>query len=157
MRKKRIGIIGANQCSHEIGKIAYEVGRHIAKKNAILVCGGLGGVMEEACKGAKKENGMTIGILPGGNPDTANPYVDVPIVTSLNYARNILVVRTSEVLIAVGGRYGTLTEIAFALNVGHPVVGIKTWDLNKIDHNKGIVIETNPEAAVAKALSLIKK
>jgi hypothetical protein len=154
-KKMRIGVIGANQCTQEVWKIAFEVGRQIARHKAILICGGLGGVMEAAAKGAKSENGLTIGILPGGNPDDANEYIDIPIVTGINYARNVLVARTSQALIAVGGRYGTLSEIAHALNLGHPVIGINTWDLNKIDAEKKMVIETDPAAAVAKAVSLL--
>jgi len=154
-KKLRIGVIGANQCTKDIGKIAFEVGRHIARQKAILICGGLGGVMEAAAKGARSENGLTIGILPGGNPDDANEYIDIPIVTGINYARNVLVARTSQALIAVGGRYGTLSEIAHALNLGHPVIGINTWDLNKIDPEKKMIIETDPAAAVAKAVSLL--
>lgn len=154
-KKLRIGVIGANQCTKDIWKVAFEVGRHIAKQKAILICGGLGGVMEAAAKGARSENGLTIGILPGGNPDDANEYIDIPIVTGINYARNVLVARTSQALIAVGGRYGTLSEIAHALNLGHPVIGISTWDLNKIDTEKKMIIETDPAAAVAKAVSLL--
>lgn len=154
-KKLRIGVIGANQCTKDIWKIAFEVGRHIARHKAILICGGLGGVMEAAAKGARSENGLTIGILPGGNPDDANEYIDIPIVTGINYARNVLVARTSQALIAVGGRYGTLSEIAHALNLGHPVIGISTWDLNKIDAEKKMIVETDPAAAVAKAVSLL--
>lgn len=157
MQKIRIGVIGANQCTKEIWRIAFEVGRNIAKQKAVLICGGLGGVMEAACKGARSENGLTIGILPGGNPADANPFVDIPIVTGINYARNVLVSRTSQALIAIGGRYGTLSEIAHALNLGHPVIGISTWDLNKIDTEKHMIVETDPAAAVAKAVSLIPK
>ncbi|HRZ87437.1 MAG TPA: TIGR00725 family protein [bacterium] len=154
-KQVRIGVIGANECSQDVWKIAFDIGVHIARSRAILICGGMGGVMEAAAKGAKSAGGLTVGILPGGDPADANPYIDIPIATGINYARNVLVARTSQALIALGGRYGTLSEIAHALNLGRPVVGIKTWDLNAIDDEKQIVVETDPAAAVAKALSLV--
>jgi hypothetical protein len=111
----KIGVIGASNPNHEILKIAEEVGRLIAKNNAILVCGGLGGVMELACKGAKEENGITIGILPSKDKNDANPYVDIAIPTGLGEARNLIVVLSSDALIAIDGAYGTLSEIAMGL------------------------------------------
>jgi uncharacterized protein (TIGR00725 family) len=112
----------------------------------VLVCGGLGGVMEAACRGAKDAGGTTIGILPGADRAAANPFVDVAIATGLGEARNALVVRAADAAIAVGGGYGTLSEIALALKAGKPVVGIGTWDI------RGVVAVPGAEAAVETVL-----
>jgi len=124
-----IGVIGSGVCDARTYALAEEVGRRLAEAGATVVCGGLGGVMEAACRGAKAAGGQTIGILPGPEPDQANPYVDIPIPTGLGEARNAIVARTARALIAVGGEYGTLSEIAFALKFGRPVVGLETWQL----------------------------
>ena len=125
-RRARIGVIGSAQCSAEIYHLAEQVGEGIARRGAILICGGLGGVMEGACKGAKAAGGTTIGILPGTRPDDANVYVDIPLATGLSLARNLLVVRSSQALIAIEGGYGTLSEIAFSLQLQVPVIGLRT-------------------------------
>jgi uncharacterized protein (TIGR00725 family) len=128
-QKKIIGVIGQGRdCSPELLQEAEEVGYLIAQQDAVLICGGLGGVMEAACRGAKQAHGLTIGVLPSFASADANPFVDIPIVTGMGEARNLIIVRTAEVLIAVGGKYGTLSEIAFALALGKPVVGLHTWD-----------------------------
>lgn len=127
--KGQIGVIGGAQCTPEIYEIAREVGREIAKNGFSLICGGLGGVMEAACRGAKEIGGITIGLLPTSNKGDANPFCDLVIPTGLGHARNVLVVHASDALIAVDGEAGTLSEIAIALKVGKPIVGIKTWDL----------------------------
>lgn len=127
---KLIGVIGASHCSSEIYEQARQVGVAIAKANAILVCGGLGGVMEAACRGAKEAGGTTIGILPGIDKNDANVYVDIPIVTGLRDARNTIIARTAEGLIAVSGEYGTLSEIAFAKKFGKPIVSLKSWNFD---------------------------
>ena len=124
-----IGVIGGSTCSPELGAVAEEIGKGIADAGAILVCGGLGGVMEFACKGAKLAGGTTLGILPGMDRTDANEYVDIPIPTGLSIARNVIIVHTADVLIAIDGGYGTLSELAFALNVGKPVVALQTWRL----------------------------
>jgi len=121
-----IGVIGGGHCSAEIYELARQVGHEVAKAGAILICGGLFGVMEAACRGAKEAGGMTIGILPGKIKNEANAFVDIPIVTGLNEARNVIIARSADGLIAVDGEYGTLSEIAFALKFGKPVVGLKT-------------------------------
>ncbi len=125
-----IGVIGGNKCPAEITLQAEQAGREIARRGAILVCGGLGGVMRAACKGAKERNGVTIGILPGAMPGDANEFVDIPIVTGIGVARNVVIARTVHGVIAIDGRYGTLTEIAFCLEFGKPVVGLGTWDID---------------------------
>jgi uncharacterized protein (TIGR00725 family) len=109
--------------------LAEAVGRGAAETGAVLVCGGMGGVMEAACRGARAAGGLTIGILPGPTRADANPYVDVAIATGINEARNLAIIRTSDILIAVGGSYGTLSEIGFALKAGKKVVGLRTWDI----------------------------
>ena len=106
------------------------MGREIARRGAVLVCGGLGGVMEAACKGAGGEGGLTIGILPGDSRQDANPYVQIPIVTGIGYARNVAVVKSAQAVIAIDGSYGTLTEIGYALQSGIPVIGLNTWSLS---------------------------
>jgi uncharacterized protein (TIGR00725 family) len=124
-----IGVIGGSQCSGDISRIAEAVGRGIAHRGDILVCGGLGGVMEAACKGAKLQGGLTLGILPGGDRLSANRYVDIPIVSGLGHARNLIIVQSSHGIVALAGGYGTLSEIAFASLLEVPIVGIRTWGI----------------------------
>ncbi len=124
-----IAVIGGHSCSPGIAKIAQEMGKEIARMGATLICGGLGGVMQAACKGAKSSGGKTIGILPGHDKKEANPYVDIPIVTGLGYMRNNLVVKNSDIVIAIDGKEGTLSEIAFTLQMKKPILGINTWDI----------------------------
>ena len=138
--RRYIGVIGAGECDAELGRLAEAVGRGIAEAGAVLVCGGMGGVMEAACRGAKAAGGMTIGILPGPDRMGANEYVDVA--TGINEARNLAIIRTADALVAVGGSYGTLSEIGFALKIGKKVVGLRTWDI------KGIVPARTAEDAV---------
>lgn len=154
--QKLIAVIGGSQPSSEEAKLAEAVGRELAKRGAILVCGGLGGVMEAACKGASSEGGITIGILPGDSRQAANPYVQIPIVTGMGYARNVAVVRTAQAVIAIGGNYGTLSEISHALQSGIPVIALNTWTLSKNDRqDNSITIVQSPAEAVDKALSSI--
>lgn len=124
-----VGVIGGSDIDKKTSTLAEELGKKIAEKGYLLLCGGMGGVMEAACKGAKAAGGTTIGILPGKNSSEANPYIDIPIVTAMSHARNAIIVRTAEVLIAVGGKYGTLSEIALAKVVDKPVIGLQTWDI----------------------------
>ncbi|MBA7602891.1 TIGR00725 family protein [candidate division WOR-3 bacterium] len=147
-----IGVIGSSTCSSSVSEVAYIVGKEIARKNAILICGGRGGVMEAACKGAKEEKGITIGVLPGNDKENANPYIDIPIVTGMGEARNVIIARSSDAVIAIAGKYGTLSEIAFALRFDVPVVGIATWNINI-----PILKAKNPKQAVGMALSAIRK
>jgi uncharacterized protein (TIGR00725 family) len=129
-RQKIIAVIGGSQADDNSMKIAEEVGRLIAKENAVLITGGLGGIMRAASKGARSGNGLVIGILPTMTKDTANPYVDIPIVTGMGEARNAIIARTCDGAIAIDGKYGTLSEIAFCLQFNKVVVGINTWDID---------------------------
>lgn len=153
-----IAVIGGSNSSKQVDELAEEVGREIAKHGAILVCGGLGGVMEASCKGASREGGLTIGVLPGDNRLTANPYVKIPIVTGIGYARNVAVVKSAQAVIAIDGSYGTLSEIGHALQNGIPVIGLNTWSLS-IDgqEDKSIILAKTPKEAVNKAIDLINK
>ena len=153
-KKRFIAVIGGGQCSAEEAELAEAVGRQLARRGAILVCGGLGGVMEAACKGASAEGGVTIGILPGDNYQAANPYVQIPIVTGIGYARNIAVVKSARAVIAIGGSYGTLSEISHALQSGIPVIGLNTWSLSRNGQlDNSIIPAQNPAEAVDKALT----
>ncbi|RLC72769.1 MAG: TIGR00725 family protein [Chloroflexi bacterium] len=153
--RKLIGVIGGSRCSPEEERLAEEVGREVARRGAVLVCGGLGGVMEAACRGARQAGGLTIGILPGNRAEEANPWVEVPIVTGLGEARNVLVVKSCRAVIAIGGEFGTLSEIALALRDGVPVVGLKTWQLSKEDYRADPIVRVqSPAEAVEKALAL---
>ena len=155
-KRKFIAVIGGSQASTKEIKMAEGVGRELAKKGAILVCGGLGGVMEATCRGASSEGGITIGILPGENRREANKFVQIPIVTGMGYARNVAVVKSAQAVIAIGGSYGTLSEIGHALQSGIPVIGINTWSLSKNGKlNSSIILAKNPVEAVEKALNLI--
>lgn len=128
-RKPVIAVIGAGKCSKKMSDIAAEVGRYIAEQGGVLVCGGLGGTMEGAARGAKEAGGTTIGIIPTDNKRDANDYIDYVIVTGLGHARNLLVVNTADAIVALPGRYGTLSEMAFALNAGKPIVSVSAWNL----------------------------
>jgi hypothetical protein len=157
-QKRFIAVIGGSQASKEEVKLAEKVGRELAKQGATLVCGGLGGIMEAACKGAQSEGGVTIGILPGKNRQAANPYIQIPIVTNLGEARNVVVVKSAEAVIAIGGGYGTLSEIGHALRNGIPVIGLNTWSLSKNGQLDGSIIPAqNPIEAVNIALSLVTR
>jgi hypothetical protein len=154
-KKKIIAVIGGGQPSLQEAKLAEEVGRELAKQDVILVCGGLSGVMESACKGAQSEGGVTIGILPGESRQAANPYVQIPIVTGIGYARNVAVVKSAQAVIAIGGSYGTLSEISHALQSGIPVIGLNTWSLSRDGQQDNSIIPVqNPTEAVNKALNL---
>ncbi len=122
-----IGVIGAGECSETIYELAMELGNEIGEKGWSLVCGGLKGVMEGAARGCYEAGGTTIGILPGMDRRSANQYIRIAIPTGLGDGRNLLVVRASDILVAVAGSYGTLSEISLALKIGRPVIGIETW------------------------------
>ena len=143
----QIGVLGAADCSEAVASLAYEVGQEIARQHAVLLCGGLGGVMEAAAKGAHEAGGLTVGILPGPSAKTANPYIEIKVVTDMGQARNIILVRSCHAVIAVSGRYGTLSEIAVALKTGIPCIGLETWDVDPL-----IIRADTPREAVRKAL-----
>lgn len=145
MHKKIIAVIGGRKVEKALLDEAEKVGGLIARNDLILVCGGLTGVMEAASKGAKSEGGLTIGILPQDHKRDANEYIDIPIATGLGIGRNVIIARTADALIAIGGEYGTLSEIAFALQLNKPVIGIRTWEI------RGVIKADNAEDAVAKA------
>jgi uncharacterized protein (TIGR00725 family) len=151
-----VAVIGSASCDPEVAALAREVGREIARRGAGLVCGGRDGVMRAACQGAKEEGGLTVGILPGVARGEANPYVDVPVVTGLGEARNAIVVRTADTVIAVSGGYGTLSEIGLALKMGRPVVGLGTWEFCQSGQPVDAVVQADtPAQAVELALALV--
>jgi uncharacterized protein (TIGR00725 family) len=154
---KIVGVIGSSKADPDILALAEEVGAEIAKRGAAVVCGGLTGVMEAVCKGARKEGGLTIGIIPSDSRNDANPYVQIPIVTGMGMGRNVMLVKTADVVIAVGGEFGTLSEIAHALKLGKTVIGLRTWKLEKAYARAipDLVEVDNPKEAVDLALSVI--
>ncbi len=152
-----IAVIGGSSPTAGEASLAGGVGRALAEAGAVLVCGGRGGVMEAACRGARRAGGTTIGILPGPDASEANPYVDISIVTGIGEARNAIIARTAEVAIAVGGSYGTLSEIALALGFGTPVVGLATWRMERAGHPPvPIVRAETAEEAVQEAMARLR-
>jgi uncharacterized protein (TIGR00725 family) len=150
-----VAVVGGGEADDATCRRAEAVGEALARQGALLVCGGLGGVMEAACRGARAGGGTTLGILPGADRRAANPFVDVAVPTGMGEARNALVVLCADALVAVGGEFGTLSEIALALRNGKPVVGLDTWELRR--HGRAvdaIVPAGNPEQAVDLVLAL---
>ena len=153
-----IAVIGSSRpVNPELLALGESVGRELARRGATVVCGGLSGVMEAVCRGVKAEGGSTIGILPGRESAEANRYVDIPIVTTMGYSRNIIVVHTGAAVIAVGGAFGTLSEIAYALDAQIPVIGLHTWPLTATGegtpiHDR-IIRADSPADAAAKAIA----
>ena len=152
----QIAVVGGSEATEPVAAMAAAVGAALATAGAIVVCGGLGGVMEAVCRGAKSAGGLTVGILPGRDPAAANRWVDVVIATGLGEARNALVVGSAAAVIAIEGEYGTLSEIALALRAGIPVVGLGTWLLTRPDGgvDAGVVAVEDPGAAATTAMSL---
>lgn len=149
MRKTIIGVIGAGQVSAAGYAMAREVGRRIGESGAVLVCGGLSGVMEAACRGSSEVGGETLGLLPGGDAATANPYVTLAVPTNMGHARNVIIAHTAQALIAIEGEYGTLSEIAVALKLGKPVVALDSWP-----GIEGVIEAASAAEAVILALQL---
>jgi uncharacterized protein (TIGR00725 family) len=145
-----VGVIGGSEVSSDLYNAAEVIGREIAKRQAVLITGGLAGVMEAAAKGAKSVGGFTVGVLPGFSPQDANPYIDLPLVTGLSEARNIIIVRTADVLVAVGRGFGTLSEIAFALKLQKPIIALETWDVAD-----ALIRVWTPQDAVERAFALL--
>ncbi len=150
-----VAVCGPDPCSPDVAEQCEEVGQLLARAGAVLVCGGLGGSMEAAARGSAEAGGTVIGILPGAHRSGANPYVTLSIPTGMGEARNTLIVRSSDALIAVAGEFGTLSEIAFALKIGVPVVGLGTWELSKAGRPvEAFPQASSPEEAVREALRL---
>lgn len=154
MMNLQISVIGSGEtASAEALQLAEEVGKELGEQNVMVITGGLFGVMEAVCKGVKQTGGMTIGILPGNDPDQANKYVDIKICTGIGYARNLAVVKSGMAVIAISGAFGTLSEIGHALGDGIPVIGLRTWSLSKNGNlDKSIIVADNPKDAVVKAI-----
>ncbi len=148
--KKVIAVIGGRRVEKSLLQEAEKVGTLIARNGIALVCGGLGGVMEAVARGARAEDGITIGILPQDHKKDANQYIELPIVTGMGIGRNVILARTADLVIAIGGEYGTLSEIAFSLQMNKPVIGIRTWDI------EGVIRAEDAEDAVARALELLE-
>jgi uncharacterized protein (TIGR00725 family) len=142
-----VAVCGPGQATDAEAARARAVGRGLAERGAVVICGGLGGVMEAACRGARDAGGTTVGLLPGDDRGAANPYVSVALPTGLGELRNGLIVRAADAVIAIGGAFGTLSEVALALKTGTPVVGLDTWDVGEPIQRAG-----SPEEAVERAL-----
>ncbi|MBM3319486.1 MAG: TIGR00725 family protein [Candidatus Eisenbacteria bacterium] len=146
----QVGVIGAGRCDAATAEKAERVGRLLARRGAVLVCGGMGGVMEAASRGARAEGGIAVGILPGRNPAEGNAHLTVRIATGFGDGRNILIPQSCDGVIAIAGSYGTLSEIAFARKLGIPLVGISTWELDG-----SFPVTDDPEEAVELLLGRI--
>jgi uncharacterized protein (TIGR00725 family) len=159
MDRQLVAVIGGSQCSEAEAGTAEAVGRELARAGAVLVCGGMGGVMEAACRGVAAGGGLTVGILPGDDRREANPFVQIPIVTGLGEARNVAVVKSAQAVIAIGGGYGTLSEIAHARRNGIPVIGLNsTWNISRNGRlDESILIAASPEEAVDLALRFARR
>jgi uncharacterized protein (TIGR00725 family) len=149
-RQPYIAVVGTGEDDEIHTRAAHAVGGELARAGAVVVCGGLGGVMAAACRGAQEAGGTTLGLLPGSDRSTANPWVSIAVPTGLGELRNGLIVRAADALVAVGGGFGTLSEVALALKLGRPVVGVGTWDIGP-----GVVSIDDPAAASRKALELV--
>ncbi|MDK2848192.1 MAG: hypothetical protein PWP34_1545 [Desulfuromonadales bacterium] len=148
MRQRIIGVIGGGTVTDTDYEIGRQVGRLIAEAGAVLVCGGLGGIMEAACRGAFEAGGQTLGLLPGPEAEQANRWVTLAVPTNLGHARNVIIAHTAEALIAVGGEYGTLSEMAIGLKLGKPVAALGSWP-----GLPGVSYAADPAEAVAAVLS----
>lgn len=154
--RKFVAVIGASRATPEELSLAEQVGKELAENGFGLICGGLSGVMEAASKGAYNNGGTTIGILPGEFREEANPYVQIPIVTGIGYARNSIVAKSASAVIAIGGGYGTLSEVAYARQANLPVIGLGTWAISKNGNQDSSIFYVNSaEEAVSKVISLI--
>ena len=146
-----IGVVGPGEASSQEQWLAEEVGARLAELGAVVVTGGLGGVMEAACRGARSRRGRTLGILPGDDRDAANGWVEIAVATGLGELRNGILVRACDALIAIGGGHGTLSEVGFALKLGRPVVGLGTWAVHGVDE------VTTPEEAVERIARVLTR
>ncbi|MDQ3952520.1 MAG: TIGR00725 family protein [Actinomycetota bacterium] len=150
-----VAVVGAGIADAALADVAEEVGRGLAENGAVVLCGGLTGVMEAVCRGCRAADGTSVGILPGDDRAAANEFVDIALATGMGEMRNALIVRAADVVVALGGEYGTLSEIAFALKIGRPVVGYDTWEPSKRGTAADAVVRVDSAAeAVAAALRL---
>ncbi len=150
MQRKTISVIGARACGPKVAKLAQSVGRMVAELDCVLVCGGLAGVMQEACRGAKEAGGLTIGLVPGHEKSDANPFVDIALPTTIGYSRNVIVAASANVVIALPGSYGTESEICYALVYGRPVINLGGWKV------KGMIKAKHVEDARRKVKKLLR-
>lgn len=153
MRKQKItiSVIGGHNCNKKVDCLAHDIGKIIAKVGAILVCGGLKGVMEAACKGSKEAGGITIGLLPGKEKIDANPFVDIALPTTIGYARNAMVACCADIIVALPGSHGTLSEICYGLVYGRPIIDLGNWNRD------GMIKVKNLKEVEKKIKELIKK
>ncbi|HWT89628.1 MAG TPA: TIGR00725 family protein [Solirubrobacterales bacterium] len=159
-RQRQVAVIGPGRAREgdEAWALAEEVGRRLAEAGVALVCGGGGGVMEAASRAAAEAGGTVIGIVPGTSPDDANPWCSQVVATGIGHARNLAVVSSGEAVIAIGGEWGTLSEIGFARVIGHEVVALRSWELNgreRMAGGPGVVPADTAEQAVAAALAAL--
>ena len=129
MRKKVVSVIGGRKCTKEVEQMTQKLGKKLAKVADILVCGGLSGTMTAICQGFKAGGGLTIGIIPSYAKEDANKFVDIVIPTGLGLARNVLVVKSADIVVALAGEAGTLSEVAYCLQFAIPVISLKSWDI----------------------------
>ena len=152
----RIAVVGERDAPSDLARLAEDVGRELALRNAALICGGMGGVMEAAARGCSNAGGTVIGIVPTDDASDANQFVTIPVVTGMGEGRNIIVVRSAQAVIAIGGSYGTLSEIALALRLRLPVVGLRTWVFSRESGGDDPIVRVKTaHEAVEKALQLI--
>ncbi len=151
-RKPIIAVIGAGKCSKKLRDMAADIGRYVAENGGVVLCGGLGGIMEGAARGAKEAGGTTIGIIPSENKADANQFIDYVIPTGFGQARNVLVVRAADAIVALPGKFGTLSEMAFALVSGKPIVSVQAWKLGE-----EILQVEDPVEAAKIAMDLARK
>ena len=156
-RRRQLAVIGKGAADEELAQVAEEVGRRLAEANAIVVCGGLGGVMEAAARGAHGAGGEVIGVLPGEDPGEANPHVTHVVATGIGHARNLAVVASADAVIAIGGEWGTLAVMAFARRLGRPVVAFRSWRVGgegTMAEGPGIEVASSATEAAERALAL---
>jgi uncharacterized protein (TIGR00725 family) len=151
MCKKVVSVIGGHNCNKEVEQVAQNLGKNLAKVVDILVCGGLSGTMKAVCSGFKAEGGLTIGIIPGYDKRDANAFVDIVIPTGLGLARNVLVVKSADVVVALPGEMGTLSEVAYCLQFGIPVISLNSWDI------KGVIKVNTVEETIDKVKEFLKE
>ncbi len=158
--ERQVAVIGGADCESESEAVllAEEVGRRLAGAGVTLVCGGLTGVMEAACRGATEAGGVAIGIVPGNSVAEANPYCTHVVATGIGHARNLAVVSSGEAVIAIGGEWGTLSEIGFARAIGRPVIALRSWSLNgreRVEGAPGVIPADSAREAVERALEAL--